>query len=272
MAVPGSYLQLKVRQIEQVCLFELTWGQGQTRSVEVPIPENLDRAYQAWRQAYLNYYRSPQMRGRPGTISATATDWRLRLSTAEIELLEVFRLWLQSGELYPIRAELAQAAAPVFLTCSSIELDRLPWELWNIAAEFSIQNPIRPIRWIRAPLNISAAVDESIQLRRGRRRILAILGDDTGLNFEADRQAVKSLDKFADIQFVGWQPGQTATQVIEQITSAIADPQGWDILFFAGHSNESLLTGGELGIAPGVGINIQDIIPQLTIAKVPLLR
>jgi CHASE2 domain/CHAT domain len=269
MAVPASSLQLKVRQIEQVCLFELTWGQGQTRSVEVPIPANLDRAYQAWRQAYLNYYRSPQMRGRPGTIMTiptTAIDWRLRLSTAEIELLEVFRLWLQSGELYPIRAELAQAAAPVFLTCSSIELDRLPWELWNIAAEFSAQTPIR---WIRAPLNISAsaAVDQSIPLNRDRRRILAILGDDTGLNFEADREAVKSLDQFADIEFVGWQPGQTATQVIEQITTAIADSQGWDILFFAGHSNESVLTGGELGIAPGISINIRDIMPQLITAK-----
>jgi hypothetical protein len=34
---------------------------------------------------------------------------------------------------------------------------------------------------------------------------LAILGDDTGLNFQADKQAVRSLCSIAEVEFVGWQ-------------------------------------------------------------------
>ncbi|MDF5732941.1 MAG: CHASE2 domain-containing protein [Rhizonema sp. PD38] len=37
--------------------------------------------------------------------------------------------------------------------------------------------------------------------------------------------------------------------------------------FFAGHSNESDMTGGELGIAPGISISINEIAPQLSAAK-----
>jgi hypothetical protein len=277
MVFPASYFHLKVRQIEQVCLFELSWGEGQTRSVEIALSPNLNQHYQIWRQAYLNYYQSAQMRGRPDISGTITLDWRSLLSEAETQLLNTFQNWLQSAELYEIRAQLANAAQQVeaneaiqvFLTCSPLELDRLPWELWNIQAEFSTQ---ATIRWIRAPLNIAAAaVDQALSLRR-RQRVLVVLGDDTGLNFEEDRQAVKSLQPVADVEFVGWQPELTAIQVIEQITQAITDPKGWDVLFFVGHSNETLLTGGELGIAPGISINIQDITPQLMVAKLKGLQ
>ena len=69
------------------------------------------------------------------------------------------------------------------------------------------------------------------------------------------------------MEFVGWQPKQTASQVIENITNAIADERGWDVLFFAGHSNETDLTGGELGIAPGVSISIKEIATLLNAAR-----
>jgi len=153
----------------------------------------------------------------------------------------------------------------VFLTCAPIELNRFPWEAWEIGTEFATPGTIRIIR---APLNI--ATESGTQYKKpqqGRVRILAILGDDTGLNFEADREAVRSLVRIADVEFVGWQPKQTRSQAIRQITAASASEQGWDVLFFAGHSNETQMTGGELGIAPGVSISISEIKPQLVAAK-----
>lgn len=93
------------------------------------------------------------------------------------------------------------------------------------------------------------------------------MGDDTGLDFQLDREAVQSLSRIADVQFVGWQPGQTPDGVKAQISGAIADPTGWDVLFFAGHSNETQLTGGELAVAPHATITIQEIVPQLTLAR-----
>lgn len=274
-----SYLfNLKVQKIEQICLFELSWGQGQRLTAQVDYPTTLTGLYQEWRRAYLNFYQSEQMRGRTvgGGVATLAVDWHAELVKAETKLMYEFHRWLRSAELYEIRAAIAQVsqeivkastteAVQVFLTCAPIELDRFPWEAWEIGTEFATTGAIQIIR---APLNIAAEmIAPHFCKRQGRARILAILGDDTGLNFQADREAVKSLFRIAEVKFVGWQPEQTPSQVVQQITDAIAAPQGWDVLFFAGHSNETEMTGGELSIAPGVTISISEIASQLSAAR-----
>lgn len=274
MKLSSHIFNLKVQKIEQICLFELSWGQGQRLTTQVNYPTSLTELYKDWRRAYLGFYRSEHMRGRTvgGGVTTLTIDWHAELVKAETKLMFEFHRWLRSAELYEIRAAIAQAsqelvmsgtteAVQVFLTCAPIELDRFPWEAWEIGTEFATG---RAIQIIRAPLNIGSETTPHSK-RQGRTRILVILGDDTGLNFQADRLAVESL--FPDVEFVGWQPGQTSSQVIQQISDAIADPQGWDVLFFAGHSNESEMTGGELGIAPGVFISINEIASQLSAAK-----
>ncbi|MCU0548037.1 MAG: CHASE2 domain-containing protein [Leptolyngbya sp. Prado105] len=276
---PNIYtFHLKVQKVEQICLFELSWGQGQSLTVQVNYPQALTQLYQDWRQTYLNFYQSDQLRGRTvgGGIATIHVDWHAELIRAETKLMYEFHRWLRSAELYDIRSTIASASQKliktnpestepirVFLTCAPIALDRFPWEAWELGTEFASTGAIQIIR---APLNISAPT-QSESLRSRRARILAILGDDTGLDFKTDREAVRSLKKLAEVKFVGWQPDKTAAQVIQDITSAIADEQGWDVLFFAGHSNETALTGGELGIAPGVSISIHEIKPQLMAAK-----
>ncbi|PSB24999.1 CHASE2 domain-containing protein [Stenomitos frigidus] len=269
--------QLKVQALGQICLFELGWGKGQSLTVQVPYPSDVIQIYQDWQQAYLGFYQSGQLRGRAGKIAITM-DWRTQLDETEKKLKERFHYWLHSAELYELRTQIT-AVRPksnlltsrlattiqLFLTCNTIELERLPWESWNLGGEFGLTEVVQILR---SPLNVRDAATQSMCQPKGKRaRILAILGDDTGLNFETDRQAVKSLQKVADIQFVGWQPQQTATQVIQQITAAITHPSGWDVLFFAGHSKETALTGGELSVAPGINITLQSLMPQLTIAK-----
>ncbi len=281
MKLQSKLFHLKVQKIEQICLFDLSWGQGQTLTVQVDYPACLTQLYEDWRFAYLQFYQSDHLRGRAikGGVAEIVVDWHAELVRAETKLMYEFHRWLRSTELYEIRARIASASQDaaqanplstqpppppppiqLFLTCASIDLDRFPWEAWEL--EFAATGTIQIIR---APLNISDAVQTSP--RTGKPRILAILGDDTGLDFKADQEAVRSLRRLAEIQFVGWQPTLTAAQVIGQITSAIADPLGWDVLFFAGHSNETALTGGELSIAPGVSISIHEIKPQLIAAK-----
>jgi hypothetical protein len=276
MKSTNDIFHLKVQKIEQTCLFELTWGQSQSLTVQVDYPEILPQLYQEWQRAYLNFYQSDQMRGQVLNcgIAAISVDWHAELVKMETRMMYELHRWLRSAELYELRSRLSAASQAkakanpegdqtiqVFLTCSPIELERYPWESWELEGETA-----GTIAIIRAPLNINHASSSIARLNR-RPRILAILGDDTGLNFEADRTAVKSLLRIADVKFVGWQPEQTATQVTQAITSAIADEQGWDLLFFAGHSNETALTGGELGIAPGLSISISEITPQLMAAK-----
>lgn len=267
----NSYIfNLKIQKFEQVCLFELSWGQGQRLTAEIDYPSNLNQFHQEWQQAYFNFYQSDEMRGRAigGGVAILTIDWHAELVKAETKLMYEFHRWLRSVELYDIRSQIASASqelVQVFLTCTPIELERYPWEAWEIGTEFATNSPIQIIR---APLNIATATETTQNKQyRKRARILAILGDDTGLNFQADKEAIKPILKIADVEFVGCQAEQTPTQVIGQISDAITDERGWDVLFFAGHSNETKMTGGELGIAPDVSISINEIASQLTVAK-----
>ncbi|MDF5722663.1 MAG: CHASE2 domain-containing protein [Rhizonema sp. PD37] len=269
---------LKVQKIEQICLFELSWGQGQTFTAQVNYPNTLTRLYQDWRHAYLSFYQS-DFRGRAvnGGVVTITVDWHAKLVKAEADLMYEFHRWLRSAELYDIRATIARIsqelvkanpnateALQVLLTCKPMELERFPWEAWELGTEFATT---AAIQIIRAPLNIKADATSHSKKNRRRARILVILGDERGLDFQADKAAVQSLHRFAEVKFAGWQPNKTSTQVIQEISEAIASQEGWDILFFSGHSNETEMTGGELGIAPGVSISISEIVPQLTTAK-----
>jgi hypothetical protein len=209
--------------------------------------------------------------------TSSQTNWHARLIEAQARLMYEFHHWLRSAELYEIRAEMARASREwgtvhatgldIFLTCDPIELARFPWESWEISNEFAA---IATVRIVRVPINVSQPpnqVSSPSQKQRSRARILAVMGDETGLSFQLDRMVVQSLYRLAEIKFVGWQPGRDVETVKREIVQAIADERGWDVLFFAGHSNETELSGGELGIAPGVSIAVSEIAPQLAIAK-----
>ena len=282
MTETASTFHLKVQRVEKVCLFELAWGKGQQLSVTLPYPETLTTSYQDWQNIYLSFYHKA-LRGRvvnTGKLTRQV-DWHQKLVQAEAKLLCEFHRWLRHEQLYEIRAIVAQAAkqkieslpphpntylptVEVFLTCNPLELCRLPWEAWEIT-EFAASSKIRIVR---KPMNIrSTPINGQFHRRRGKARILAILGDETGLNFQVDKEAVRSLSPIAEVEFVGWQPQQNKAELKDKIVKAITDERGWDILFFAGHSNETINTGGELAIAPATSISIKEIAQPLTIAK-----
>jgi CHASE2 domain-containing sensor protein len=295
-----TVFKLRVRQVDTVCDFELSWGKGRTISVELSYPLSLAKSYEQWQSAYLHYYKRlrgqkasehvysnyyKRLRGRK-VVSGTGivpVDSRQELVNAEEQLLKEFKHWLLSPELVSIRSEIAKAAkseqhwVEVFLTCTPIELARLPWETWEIGTDLGT---LSRIRIARTPSNI---IDESVRPIRRKARVLAILGDDTGLNLGQDEKALRSLLRVADIKLLGWRRHDRnaeshiykgieaeffdADELKLEIPRAIASAPGWDILFFAGHSNETVLTGGELGIAPHTSIAIGEIEQSLKQAK-----
>lgn len=267
---------LEVQQIDKYCLFKLSWGQGQQLNETIPFPETLSADYQQWSANYLNFYKTA-LRGRvaaKGNIAPPTVDWHAKLVESEAKLLYEFHQWLRAAELYDIRSVLEQAvidqerkgtALPVdlFLTCNPLDLERLPWEAWEIGRKFAATGRIKIVR---KPLNIQKPTVKP-QKRDGKARILAILGDDTGLNFKIEREALESLSQIAEVEFVGWQLGKDIELLKKEIVNSIQDERGWDLLFFAGHSNETALMGGELAIAPGKSLFLQELAPSLTIAK-----
>lgn len=273
MSQNTSVFHLEVQQIESSCRFQLSWGEGQKLNVTFPFSAMLSLLYEQWSTNYLHFYQTT-LRGRAagkGVIAAPNVDWHAKLVDAETKLLYEFHQWLRSGELYDIRSILEQAviqksdSLPIdlFLTCNPLDMERLPWEAWEIGMKFAATGRIRIVR---KPWNI---LEPTKKPRNGGRkaRILAILGDDTGLDFRAEKEALKSLARIATIEFVGWQPGKDIESLKSEIVNAITNQYGWDVLFFAGHSNETELNGGELAIAPNVSLFLQELAPSLTIAK-----
>lgn len=163
----------------------------------------------------------------------------------------------------------------IFITCNCRELERLPWEKWQLKGISNvnlIKNFIK-IRIIRSPNNIHSA---SAKLRNKPARILAIFGDSTGLNFDKENQLLSSLNSLVKkLEIISWNKNkyQSIAQWRSKICHTIADNQGWDMLFFFGHSEEDNRidelgnTGGYLGIAPHEYIPLKDIKPYLTEAQ-----
>lgn len=290
MTSQNSVFRLKVSRFDMLCQFELTWGEGQSLIARLKYPETLDSLYQDWQQAYLNFYNSRRhipepMPFEPSPLRARAVtsgnvkpvvDWQSELIDAETALLREFQIWLWQGELREISKAIAAASRQltegshqkidVLLTCDPIDLVRLPWETWEITDDLAATGKIRIAR---APVNIRAESASAKRSRWRRARILAICCDDVGLNLSREKQILKSLEPLVSVTLVGWSTDtqQPLAQVRQDITNAITDEQGWDILFFAGHSDETRMTGGRLAIAPNASITIEELRPYLAIAK-----
>jgi hypothetical protein len=286
-------LQLDIRQDNQFCTFRFTWNIGQQITASLPYPETLTANYREWRNAYLNFYQHfipPQsiedstlgLRGRvlgSGSLS-TSDDRRSALVQAEARLLSEFYRWLNSAQLAELRQKMLGAAKQqakstdatkvhqpidLFLSCYPTELERLPWESWEINSELDTTTTIRIVR---IPVNIDESIDANTKhFHRRRPRILVILGDDTGLDLDADCQAIRSLSRLAQIEWINWRQKKDLSSLSERIITALADECGWDVLLFAGHSNESEVVGGELAIAPGQSIALSELKPHLIQAK-----
>ena len=262
--------QLEIQKIESTCLFKLTWDKEKQNSPPVPYPDALSELYPSWRKAYVDFYKTalrvkvPEAKN-DGKISFSQ-DRHSQLVQAEAQFLAVFYRWLRSEELYEIRSKIASEGSKdptpiaLFLTCSR-ELEMFPWETWDLGAEFN-----QSVKIARSPTNITNSNQKRLQPSR-KPRILAILGDDTGLDLNGDRTAINNLKQIAEVELVTWNDRQSATEIKQQIQQALTDAKGWEVLFFAGHSNETAITGGEIAIAPNIAISLSEIADELKVAQ-----
>jgi len=283
-----STFRLKVRQVEQSCVFDLSSSNGQEISATLKYPEKLTELHQNWQQIYRRRYEL-QTRARVSNKSGSGTpiryDWDQELRVAETALLTEFDYWLGQAELLEIRETIQQSIdstsrtlsrsgkeatryMEVLLECSPISLARLPWETWKLAPKNVTLGDIRIVRTVTTGIMPAPAA----RIYRSRARILVILGDAPDLNSDHDRQSLRSLLPLVELEFIHCRldpqgdSQQRSTALKHRIATAIADVRGWDGLVFAGHSDESPGTGGKLELAPDVSLAIWEIEAPLAIA------
>lgn len=200
--------------------------EGDRPSVEVtgklpPDPE-LWQLYQRWQQTY-RHLGLPSRLEAP-TAQVTNVAFLGDCQEAAQLLRDRFTTWLQAEAFRPIREKWLEQLSPgdevrVILQVADLSLQYLPWHLWDLLERYS-----------KAEIALSAAVYERVTQPRpatGTVRILAILGDSTGIDVQTDRTLLERLPN-AEICFL-----------VEPKRQDLSDrlwEQRWDILFFAGHS------------------------------------
>lgn len=208
----------------------------------LPANTEMEDLYTVWQQTFI---RLRKQRG-----SDDEDDWQIEprptnRSTSEVDACRYFvrnletsmRNWLQNSQdvgWQRIRERLVRELANkedefrVIITAINSEMCKLPWHIWDLMEShpdveiaFSYPNAEKPEG---KKTNYNNQV-----------RILAVLGNSRGINTKPDEDAIKQLND-AKPEFLH-QP--TSRELIR----CLRQQEGWDIFFFAGHSQKN----GEIG-------------------------
>ena len=228
---------------------------GQRPTVELagflpPAPE-LQHTLQRWQIAYRRL-------GVPYRLEARAGGFVTNISRVEDcyevaqEFSQQFNRWLGAEAFRPLHDKLLERLTPedhirIILQTQLTTVQHLPWHTWTICD-----------RYPKAEIALSAPAYEHIERQpysRQKVRILAILGHSQGIDTRTDQALLNHLPN-ADVQFLV-EPNR------QHLNDHLWDPQGWDILFFAGHSasqtHSQTETTGRLHLNPTDSLTIPEL-------------
>ena len=158
--------------------------------------------------------------------------------------------WLNSGSFGRIERQMRTHLTPdqeirVILQTEDTQLRRFPWHLWNFFLDYPDAELALSIQQFQPPIS-------KPRERKKKVRLLAILGNSKGIDVQTDRQLLEKLPHAETVFLV--EPQR------QELDRWLWDEQGWDILFFAGHSS-SLAEDqmGKLEINPQESISIEQL-------------
>ena len=195
---------------------------------ELPPAPHIPKQYGLWQACYLGSDLSARLE--PKEVFISNYSYAENCDRVSCQLLKSLNNWLDADAFRPLREKFLAKLNPVdeiriLIQTENIQLQCLPWHLVNwfepfSKAEIAISNP-----------NYEKEV-KSLVSYRSKVRILAIIGNSEGIDTERDRHLLEKL------------PNSSVTLLVEpnrqEITEQLWHTQGWDILFFAGHSNSDL--------------------------------
>ncbi|MGB3237829.1 MAG: CHAT domain-containing protein [Geitlerinemataceae cyanobacterium] len=206
----------------------------------LPAAPKIKRYYQQWQTVY----RSCGQRTRRIAVSSRLEFPEGQVTNISIQddcdraserLRKILNAWLRVESFRPVREGILENLKRTdeirfVLQTDEQEIVHLPWHLWETIE-----------RYPRSEIAFSAATYGRVQNRSTDRssdkvRILAILGSNEGINLQADHIALRNLPN-AEVRFL---VKPKRSQLNDQLWA-----QGWDILFFAGHSTSD--PNGETG-------------------------
>ncbi len=157
--------------------------------------------------------------------------------------------WLDSPEFRPIERQLRKELHPedeihFIIQTEDNQLRKIPLYNWQFFDDYP-----------HAEMSLSSLNFEPGKIKHtsGKKvRILAIIGDSTGIDVEKDKQLITNLTGVETVFLV--EPQR------QQLDELLWDRCGWDILFFAGHSNtEAEGTTGNIYINKTDSLTINEL-------------
>ena len=195
--------------------------------------ERLYRRWQAYYQAVNTNFGSRQ--AQTAVACEIEEDDITHISNADFEdlcqkLKQQFNAWLSVSSFVNVERQLRTYLATSNQIQLIIEADapavrRFPWHLWDFLEDYrQAEVAIGTLEHKRS---------ESLYHKKPPQvRILSVLGDTTGIQVSRDRDLLQNL---ADVKAtVLDEPSRS------ELDTCLWDEQGWDILFFAGHSFSQL--------------------------------
>ncbi len=193
-----------------------------------PMPD-LPLAYEAWRSHYrqlgdVTRLNAPKQQQ---TNVSRAAQQQACLDAA-YHVSDRLNQWLQSAPFRPLREKCLETLHPtdairVLIQTPDAALRRLPWHVWDVLERYPNAEVALSAASYERPLQRIEQTTEKAHTVR----ILAILGDDTGLDVAGDRALLAQLPN-SHVQILVKPRRQDLTDQLWE--------QPWDILFFAGHS------------------------------------
>lgn len=246
--------------------FVMAWLQlqdnRQSRQItgSLPAEPSILDLYRRWQLLYELLYqaRSLTIRRRQSQL----IDEDIRIDEADVthvseadfydvsqELQNKINSWLDSKEFSGISRKLYKLLDPsqeirVIIQTEDNPLRKLPWYSWQFFSDY----PLAEVSL--SSLNFEPT--KTPQYAAQQVRILAILGDSAGIDIEADKRLLENL-KDAQTVFL-------VEPMRRELNEQLWDRQGWDILFFAGHSSTQADGGsGQIYINPTDSLTITQL-------------
>jgi CHASE2 domain-containing sensor protein len=221
-------------------------------SGRLPANSEVESLYVCWQQLFRSLSASNSRKWRSPTSSEA--DWQIddsvtihRSTRADVEACRQWMValetsmaaWLQSttdASWQRIRERLSQELARypnesrVVIQARDPQIWKLPWHVWDVLTNY----PNVGLGYSLPDFEQKDLIEASDR-SHDRVRVLAVLGDATAIDLQPDQKAIESL-KNAQSVFLHQPSAQDLIRTLRQ-------DSGWDIFFFAGHSQSQQDTG-----------------------------
>ncbi|NEQ37128.1 MAG: CHAT domain-containing protein [Okeania sp. SIO3I5] len=201
----------------------------------LPANSEIPQLYQNWSQKYEQLREYHQNSGflprikmkKQQTTNFSKKDIYQEIRELEKEWRSLLNNWLNEASFHKIEKALRTKFNPsdqvrLIIQSEDILMQRIPWHLWNFFSDYLFAETA-----IGLP---EANRVEKLDIAREKIRILAIFGNDKGINVEADKKYLSSLSSEAEVVDLV-KPSR------QELDEKLWDEKGWDIICFSGHSD-----------------------------------